>query len=497
MSCREEEMLRMNQIDQIKDLQRQGHGPQEIARRLGVDRKTVGKYLRTDDFNATKKSRHEHPSKLDSWKPIIDGWLEEDQKMRYKQRHTAKRIHNRLLSEYAGSYQCSYPLVQRYVKARKTERDGSHGFLELIWSPAEAQADFGEADIIEEGEPRAVKYLCLSFPFSNAAYLQAFHGETAECVAQGLTDIFHHLGGVPRRIVFDNASGIGRRVRDKVSLAELFLRFKCHYGFSVSFCNPASGHEKGHVENKVGYLRRNLFVPIPVVDDLESWNRQLLTELEADHRRPHYKKGRPIEELFAEERRSLSPLPATPFAVERFEKVRTDGYGKFCVDGRHWYSSSPEQADRALVIGLGAHWVNVYQASGERLCEHLRLYGESRTDSSDYRTSIQRLMKRPGAWANSALRVGVSESLRAQLDELEQPDLRRVLRVLAHSAGAYGFQTALASLEESQRLGALDSYSVQAVAARIACDGLLAAPAAGPDLYVYDRALIGRAELAT
>jgi transposase len=489
-------MLRMNQIDQIKDLHRQGYGPQEIARRLGIDRKTVRKYLCADDFSATKNHRRNRPSKLDPWKTVIDGWLEEDRKMRYKQRHTAKRIHNRLLSEYAGTYTCSYPLVQRYVKARKREREESSGFLELVWSPGEAQADFGEADIIEAGDPRTIKYLCMSFPSSNAAYLQAFHGETAECVAQGLADIFHHLGGVPRRIVFDNASGIGRRVRDKVSLAELFLRFKCHYGFSVSFCNPASGHEKGNVENKVGYLRRNFFVPIPVVDDLESWNRRLLVDLEADHQRPHYKKGRPIEELFDEERRSLSPLPAKPFVVERFERVRTDGYGKFCVDGRHWYSSSPEQAGSELVIGLGAHLVKVYQTNGERLCEHRRHYGESRTDSSDYRTSIQRLMKRPGAWANSALRIGVSESLRAELDELAQPDLRRVLRILAHSAGAYGFQTALASLEESQRLGALDSYSVQAVAARIACDGLLAAPAAGPDLLVYDRALIGRAEFA-
>ena len=79
--------------------------------------------------------------------------------------------------------------------------------------------------------------------------------------------------GVPGRIVFDNASGVGRRIRDRVTLTELFLRFKCHYGFWVSFCNPASGHEKGHVENKVGYIRRNLFVPMPAVESLEAWNK--------------------------------------------------------------------------------------------------------------------------------------------------------------------------------------------------------------------------------
>ena len=98
--------------------------------------------------------------------------------------------------------------------------------------------------MLEGGLKRTIKYLCLSFPHSNGGFFQVFGGETAECVCQGLGDIFHHIGRVPRRIVFDNAGGIGRRVRDKVSLNELFLRFKCHYGFSVSFCNPESGHEK-------------------------------------------------------------------------------------------------------------------------------------------------------------------------------------------------------------------------------------------------------------
>ena len=142
-------MLRMNQIDEIKELQRQGLGPQEIAGRLKLNRKTAAKYMKVEDF-------------------------------------------------------------------------------------------------------------CLSFPHSNGGFVQTFGGETAECVCQGLGDIFRHIGGVPRRIVFDNAGGVGRRVRDKTSLNDLFLRFKCHYGFSVSFCNPDAGHEKGHVENKVGYVRWNL-----------------------------------------------------------------------------------------------------------------------------------------------------------------------------------------------------------------------------------------------
>jgi hypothetical protein len=363
--------------------------------------------------------------------------------------------------------------VQRYVKKRKTARKDSPGFLELVWEAGVAQGDFGEADIIEAGVRRTIKYLTLSFPASNAGYPQGFGGETAECVCQGLQDIFHRIGGVPGRIVFDNASGVGRRVRDRVTYSELFMRFKCHYGFSVSFCNPASGNEKGNVENKVGYLRRNLLVPIPEIEDLESWNRQLLERAERDFQRPHYKKGLTITELFAEERTHLGPLPAKPFNIERFQRVNTDGYGKFCIDGRHWYSSSPESACMELTIGIKAHWVEVYKTNGELLCSHRRIYGVER------------------AWPNSALRAGVCESTRASLDAMTKPDLRRVLAVLSKSSASFGYEVALDSLEEALKRGAIDSYSVQAIAARLAFDGLQGKPLSGPDLEAYDRAFIG------
>jgi transposase len=489
-TSREEEMLHMNQIEQVKELQRQGLGATKIAARLGIDRKTVAKYMLTEDYNQALPQREETASKLDRWKAEIDKWLEEDRRMRFKQRHTARRIHHRLLEEHPGDYDCSYPLVQRYVKKRKTMRKDSPGFLELVWEAGVAQGDFGEADIIEAGVRRTIKYLTLSFPASNAGYLQGFGGETAECVCQGLQDIFHHIGGVPGRIVFDNASGVGRRVRDRVSFSELFMRFKCHYGFSVSFCNPASGNEKGNVENKVGYLRRNLLVPIPEIQDLESWNRQLLEGAERDFQRPHYKKGLTIRELFAEERSHLGPLPAKPFNIERFQRANTDGYGKFCIDGRHWYSSSPESAGTQLTIGIKAHWVEVHKTNGELLCSHRRIYGEERSDSVDYLTSLETLVKKTGAWPNSALRAGVGESTRASLDAMTKPDLRRVLSVLSKSSASFGYEVALDSLEEALKRGAIDSYSVQAIAARLAFDGLQGSPLSGPDLEAYDRAFI-------
>lgn len=123
----------MNQIDQIKELQRQGYDPKEIAARLSIDRKTTAKYMLKEDFSTAVVAGRQTSSKLDPWKAQIEQWLEEDRRTRFKQRHTAKRIHHRLLEEHPGVYECSYPLVQRYLKRRKSEGKESSGFLELLW----------------------------------------------------------------------------------------------------------------------------------------------------------------------------------------------------------------------------------------------------------------------------------------------------------------------------------------------------------------------------
>jgi len=487
---RGEGMLRMNQVDQIKELQRQGVGPKEIGSRLHISRKTVARYMARDDFKSEVKAKGATASRLDPFKATIDEWLEEDRRMRFKQRHTAKRVHERLIEEFSDTYDCSYPLVQRYMKARKAARGDAKGALELVWAPGEAQADFGEADVISEGKLVTIKFLVLSFPASNAAYLQAFMGETAECVAQGLKDIFHHAGGVPLRIVFDNASGVGRRVGEKVTMSELFLRFKCHYGFSVTFCNPASGNEKGNVENKVGYVRRNFLVPMPVVGDLSAWNGSLLARCEEDFDRPHYKKGATIGELFAADRKALAPLPAKPFNVERYEKVMTDGYGKFCLDGRHWYATSPDLAGKELVAAVAAHTVTVYDAAGTPQCVHRRGFGMARTDSSNYRTSLEALLRKPGAWKNSQVRAAMDERDRDYLDGIAKDERTRILGALARAAQDIEFEAVLASLSEAIKLGTLDDFSLKALACRAAYESLGAGTSPGPDLASYDTALM-------
>ncbi len=137
-----------------------------IARETGYDRKTVRKYIFRDDWNK-ELADESRPSKLDPFKPLIDSWLENDKHQRRKQRHTARRVFNRLSDEVDG-FDASYRTVSTYVgEARRRLYQERRGFLPLQHIPGEAQVDFGEADFIENGHRVQVSYLTLSLPYSN------------------------------------------------------------------------------------------------------------------------------------------------------------------------------------------------------------------------------------------------------------------------------------------------------------------------------------------
>lgn len=341
------------------------------------------------------------------------------------------------------------------------------------------------------------KYLTLSFPHSNNGFSQVFGGETAECVCQGLKDIFAYIGGVPPVVVFDNASGVGRRIGEKVVESDLFRRFRCHYGFMVRFCNPDSGHEKGNVERKVAFTRRNIFVPVPAYEDVLAYNRELLDRHREKAAELHYRKGVPISELFCADRAALAPLPPRPFDVCRYERATADGYGKVTLDGKHRYSTCPEFAKQEVVLGVRAHTVDVLDAGGRAIVTHRRSFAERRTDTVDHRTSLAQLLRNPGAWRNSGLREGTPEALRAELDARERAGLRQGLKLMARLAADFGFDVALAAMDEAASRGHLNNSDATVLAARIAGFGLSTDPELGPDLAAYDRAFLAPEEVLT
>jgi hypothetical protein len=271
--------------------------------------------------------------------PPIQQWLADDRQTFYQQRHTTRRIYDRLRTE-CPDFQGSYPLVPRRVRSLRATPPAT-GTLARVWHPGECPGDFGTADAVIDGVPQTGKYLTVRVPYSQAGYLQLYGGDTAECLITGLQAVFERLGGVPPRLIFDNASAVGRRVAGEIRLTELFQRFQAHHGFQVTLCNPYSGHEKGPGENKVGDRRRQFLVPRPEMPDRPAFNQALLPRCEADWARPHYKTHTPIAVLVGEDQAALRPVPRARCDPVRYVAVPTDGYGKFRWDSVHYYSTTP------------------------------------------------------------------------------------------------------------------------------------------------------------
>ena len=170
------------------------------------------------------------------------------------------------------------------------------------------------------GARRRLGCFALTFPFSNAGLAQVLPGENAECVCQAPRDIFEYIGGAPARFVFDNAAGIGRKTGGAMGTAEPFPTLTAHCGFAFSPCNPRSGHEKGPVENKVGYIRRNLFVPIPSFDSGRRLSKTPPARRTALSEKPHWIKGEDERALLTEDTVALLGPPSASFDAVRYER---------------------------------------------------------------------------------------------------------------------------------------------------------------------------------
>jgi hypothetical protein len=229
---------------------------------------------------------------------------------------------------------------------------------------------------------------------------------------------------------------------------------------------------------------------VPYIGNILEFNRKLLDESAKDFNREHYKKERLISELLVEDVASFMELPRSLFEACRYVKVKTDGYGKFCLDGCHYYSSAPEYAVQEIMVRIGAFTVAPLTREAIPISEHSRKYGAARTDITDYRTTISQLVKTPGAWRNSGLRGFLTGRLRDEMDGQNPGDLRDTLRTMNNLWDVFGLETAISALEEAAAAGRLDRASSTVIAMRLATQGLFPAHPPGPDLEIYDRQLL-------
>jgi transposase len=452
----------MIQIHHIKRLHnKKGLSLRGIAKHTGYNFRTVQKYVNKDDFNNNLKENRGRPSKMEFFKDVIDSWLKEDLKYSTKQRHTAKRIYERLKEDYPETFLACSRTVRDFVSQRRRilyERNDT--YLPLKHPPCEAQADFGEAKFIEKGKEITGYYLNLSFPYSNGAYVQVFKGQNQECLLTGLQRIFERMEHVPTHIWFDNLSSAVITIREKGqrTLTESFQRFALHYGFQSNFCNPNSGHEKGHVENKVGYTRRNFFVPVPSFESLDEYNKSLFARAENDWQRKHYQKGQSIDRLFNEELKDMLPLPIKSLEIFKLLKAKASKTGKIHFE-TNLYSTAPEFAGREVWVKATAGNVTILDQDYKEVIKHLRTY-DKHQESMNWYHYLNVLAKRPTALKYTEFFHQMPAPWQDYLNHCNYDQKKASLHVLIKMITETTMETATTALEDCLNRELYDADSI-------------------------------------
>lgn len=452
----------MEKIEEIHRLYNQeGKSLREIVDITGHAFETVQKYAYMKDFNIEIPIVQTREGKLDPYKEIIDHWMQEDLKMPPKQRHTAERIHERLGDLYPKEFDVSSRCIRKYVSNKKKElKTYTKCYIPLEHKAGTAQADFGEVYFIENGVMQKGFSLNISFPHSNAGFCQIFKSQNQECLLQGIKNIFEYVGGVPASITFDNPSTIVIKIKEhgKRELTNIFRNFKLHYKFNDIFCNPNSGHEKGSVENKVGFLRRNLLVPIPEFKDINEFNKELLEKCWKDMNRMHYKKHRLISDLFQEDLLALINLPDKPFEVFKLQKVTADKYGKVKYE-KKLYSTAPAFAQQEVWIKASSNNIEILDSKYNPIQKHKRLYGEQ-TESMNWLPYIELMAKKPNSLMFTGFFKELPQTVQGYFEQLEYQEKKIALNILHRMVTDSDLDTSLTAFTLALEEGLKDADSI-------------------------------------
>ena len=293
----------------------EGMSVREAARVFGLHRDTVRKMLAYSVPPGYRRQAPPHRPKLKTFTGVIDRILEDDLGVPRKQRHTAKRIFERLRDEYG--FQGQYTIVKDYV--REHRRRTQKMLAPLSHPPGHAQCDFGEARVIIGGVEQKAHYFVLDLPHSDGCFVKAYPAETTEAFLDGHVSAFAFLGGVPRassttlrydnnRLAVARILGDGQRQRTRA-----FTELQSRYLFDDRFGRPGKGNDKGKVEGMVGYMRRNFLVPVPSFESFEALNAHLeqrcLERMDARLRGHTETIGQRMERDLD----ALLPLPAVPY----------------------------------------------------------------------------------------------------------------------------------------------------------------------------------------
>jgi transposase len=394
-------MLTVNEIEQIRRAYYCDHQSiRAIARDQHHHRRVVREAIA--GVEPPRRYRLQRPRPRPMVGPVsalIDAWLTADQDAPPKQRHTAKRIFDRLVAEYG--YTGKERAVREYVHDwKQAHRSDAIGYVPLAHAPgAEGQCDWGEGVVRIAGVEQVAQLFCLRLAYSCKPFVCAFPTARQECFFTGHEAAFALFGGVPHRISYDNLTTAVRTVlvgRNRTE-QDAFVAFRGHHLFESFFCLPGKegAHEKSLVETLVGYARRNFLVPIPDAPSWEALNAELLRRCMAEDDRTVVGRSATIGEQWAEERSLLLPRQRHPYPCCRTVPVRATRLSLVTFE-RNRYSVPSRYAGERLLLRAFAWHVEI--SDGQTvIARHPRLYGKDgeQLDALHY---LQVLERKPGAF---------------------------------------------------------------------------------------------------
>ena len=209
----------------------------EIARELGHHRRTVRKALRGEEPRYRRKEALKNEA-MNAWEGIIDSWSREDRQHPRKQRHTARRVYQRLKTEYG--FAGAESTVRRWVRQRKRHLGLEYREAMVPLCPEigqEAEVDWGEAEVWLQGKSAMIKYFCMRSRYSGKLFVGAYPGERQEMLFDAHLRAFAFFGGIYPVLVYDNMTTAVLKVfkgRRRIE-QEQFRSFRGYYTFEARF----------------------------------------------------------------------------------------------------------------------------------------------------------------------------------------------------------------------------------------------------------------------
>ena len=369
----------------------------QIARELHHSPRTIHKAISSAAPEARERRARECPV-LGPYESRIQELLVENTRLPRKQQYTGRRIYHQIRSEgYAGAEST----VRRYIGQLRGDQKRRDVYIPLEFDAGtDAQVDWGEGVVIMRGVPVTAELFMMRLCYSRRLFVMAFPFQKQEAFFLGHVRAFHHFGGVPRRLSYDNLTTAVQRIlkgRNRTE-QEAFIVFRSHYLFESHFCTPYQPHEKGGIESDVGFARRNYLVPPPEVASFQELNELLVQKCLEDDSRTVDGQDKTIGEAWEQEKTHLLPLPQHDYECCVTRSVRVNPYSQVQFETNR-YSVPVEKAYRNLVLKAYPFQVKILHQD-QVLATHPRCMG-SHEEVIDPLHYLPLLEQRPGAFQHA------------------------------------------------------------------------------------------------